>query len=308
MQLINSNVVEIAENNPVKLIELAGRTCYKSEDKMTESSAIKFFEAMRKSKHFAMMEHGHVSYKVSGLEITDLSPRLLSTPYLVWDYKEGNFYITVSCSHLVGGIRADGLNATDIALYRMMIDMLKVTYLEKESQDLISIDGATLSIISEDELRTALGAQAMYHIYRSFRFICDRAVSHELVRHRVSVAQESQRYCNYSSDKFNSEVTFIAPCDYFERSDEDRHTFLASLEIAEAAYFEQIDRGMLPQMARAVLPNATKTEVVLTMNLNQWVHFLELRSLGTTGKPHPDMKVLADRVLQMLTPQLENFQ
>lgn len=128
------------------------------------------------------------------------------------------------------------------------------------------------------------------------RFICDRGVSHEIVRHRglsgISFAQESTRYCNYSKNKFNNELTFIEPAWEFPSSNivNTRERFEAMLEESEANYMELITLGFKPQEARAVLPNALKTEIVVTAFLDDWKHFFELRC---DSAAHPDIRKLA---------------
>ena len=133
-----------------------------------------------------------------------------------------------------------------------------------------------------------------YHAKRVMvRFICDRGVSHEIVRHRVmSFAQESTRYCNYSKDKFGQELTFIEPAWEFPSSDiiNIKERFEAILGEAEANYMELITLGFKPQEARAVLPNALKTEIVVTAFIDDWKHFFELRC---DSAAHPDIRKLA---------------
>ena len=133
-----------------------------------------------------------------------------------------------------------------------------------------------------------------YHAKRVMvRFICDRGVSHEIVRHRVmSFAQESTRYCNYSKDKFGQELTFIKPAWEFPSSNivNTRERFEAMLEEAEANYMELITLGFKPQEARAVLPNALKTEIVVTGFIDDWKHFFKLRC---DNAAHPDIRKLA---------------
>ena len=133
-----------------------------------------------------------------------------------------------------------------------------------------------------------------YHAKRVMvRFICDRGVSHEIVRHRVmSFAQESTRYCNYSKSKFGQELTFIEPAWEFPSSDiiNIKERFEAILGEAEANYMELITLGFKPQEARAVLPNALKTEIVVTAFIDDWKHFFELRC---DSAAHPDIRKLA---------------
>lgn len=145
------------------------------------------------------------------------------------------------------------------------------------------------------------GHEAMLeHASVTVKFVVDRGISHELVRHRLaSFAQESTRYCNYSKDDFGSEITFIIP-DYLEYKSEGWNIWKESMKQAEDAYFKMLDFGLSPQQARAVLPNSLKTEVVMTANLREWRHFFKLRALGTNGKPHPQM-------LEVAVPLLEDM-
>lgn len=145
------------------------------------------------------------------------------------------------------------------------------------------------------------GHEAMLeHVSVTVKFVVDRGISHELVRHRLaSFAQESTRYCNYSKDDFGSEITFIIP-EYLDHKSAGWNTWKETMKACEDSYFKLLDIGLTPQEARAVLPNSLKTEVVMTANLREWRHFFKLRALGTTGKPHPQM-------LEVTVPLLEDF-
>ena len=129
----------------------------------------------------------------------------------------------------------------------------------------------------------------------SVLIICDRGVSHEIVRHRIaSYSQESTRYCNYSQDKFGNELTFIRPCFWTEDSDAYQ-VWKLSMETAERDYFRLLELGATPQEARSVLPNSLKTEIVITMNLREWRHFFKLR---TSAAAHPQMRQTAAALLR----------
>ncbi|MDR1674103.1 MAG: FAD-dependent thymidylate synthase [Oscillospiraceae bacterium] len=128
------------------------------------------------------------------------------------------------------------------------------------------------------------------HATVSVKFICDRGVSHEIVRHRIaSYSQESTRYCNYSKDKFGGEITVIRPFFWDEESELYR-IWKNSAEEAERSYFDLLKSGATPEQARSVLPNSLKTELCTTMNLRQWRHFFKLR---TSEKSHPQMREIA---------------
>ena len=138
------------------------------------------------------------------------------------------------------------------------------------------------------------------HYSFSVLFTVDRGVSHELVRHRLaSFAQESTRYCNYSKGDFGTQITVIKPC-YLSDGGEDYNEWYRSCKVAEDKYFSILEIGLMPQEARAVLPNSLKTDIVVTANLREWRHILSLRAVGTTGKPHPQMQEVMIPLLKEL--------
>lgn len=127
------------------------------------------------------------------------------------------------------------------------------------------------------------------------RIICDRGVSHEIVRHRLaSYTQESTRYCNYTKGKFGSEITVIEPC-FWSQDDEKYQIWKKTIEQIEASYNKLIELGAAPQEARSILPNSLKTEIVMTMNLREWHHFFTLR---TSKAAHPQMREVAIPILK----------
>ena len=136
------------------------------------------------------------------------------------------------------------------------------------------------------------------HLSVTVRVICDRGVSHEIVRHRIaSYTQESTRYCNYSKGKFGSEITVIKPC-FWDETDEKYLVWKNTIEQIEISYNKLIELGATPQEARSILPNSLKTEIVMTMNLREWHHFFTLR---TSNAAHPQMREIA-------VPLLSEFQ
>ncbi len=136
------------------------------------------------------------------------------------------------------------------------------------------------------------------HASMTVKFIVDRGVSHELVRHRLaSFAQESTRYCNYSKNKFGNEITVIKPY-FFEENAKMYDIWKSAMENAEKAYLDLLNGGASPQEARSVLPNSLKTEVIVTANMREWRHFFKLRAAGETGAPHPQMAEVAIPLLK----------
>lgn len=137
----------------------------------------------------------------------------------------------------------------------------------------------------------------------SVRVICDRGVSHEIVRHRIaSYSQESTRYCNYSNDKFGNELTFIKPIFNKYNCDAGMYdTFEDTCRFIEKRYFEMLKHGATPQEARSILPNSIKTEIVMTMNLREWRHFFKLRC---DKAAHPQMIEVANMILDIFKEKL----
>ena len=131
----------------------------------------------------------------------------------------------------------------------------------------------------------------------SVRVICDRGVTHEIVRHRIaSYSQESTRFCNYSNDKFGNELTFIKPIFNKYNCDAGMYdTFEDTCRFIEKRYFEMLKHGATPQEARSILPNSLKTEIVMTMNLREWRHFFKLRC---DKAAHPQTREIANMILK----------
>ena len=134
------------------------------------------------------------------------------------------------------------------------------------------------------------GHEAMLeHVSITVKFVTDRGISHEIVRHRLaSYAQGSTRYCNYSQDKFGHELTFIIP-DFLEYGSEGFKLWKDEMKQVEKTYFAMLEAGHTPQEARSVLPNSLKTELVMTANLREWRAFFKLRAANSTGAAHPQM-------------------
>ena len=128
----------------------------------------------------------------------------------------------------------------------------------------------------------------------SVKIICDRGVTHEIVRHRLaSYSQESTRYCNYSQDRFGSELTFIRPC-FWREEPEKFQVWKETMSVIEENYFRLLSLGAAPQEARSILPNSLKTEIAVTMDLREWRHFFRLR---TSSASHPQMREVACSLL-----------
>lgn len=287
MKLIKSSF-EILEQAPgikgvKKQIELAGRTCYKSEDKITDTSCEEFVNRMVNSGHGAMLEHGTVYLQIP-FEYIDVSYKL-EIPIvedLVSKYTENKYSQCVTINNV----------AYITTNYRVLVENGWLDDLQYQCEP-----------TEHHEKRITV------------KFICDRGVSHEFVRHRVfSFAQESTRYCNYSKDKFGNEVTFIIP-NWVNHIEYDKYYgipynnacaiirplenntealahyyYFYALRYAEDHYFKLLNLEWTPQQARTVLPNSLKTELVMTGFALDWLHFFQLRCHSTA---HPQARELA---------------
>ena len=139
------------------------------------------------------------------------------------------------------------------------------------------------------------------HISLTFKIVCDRGVTHEIVRHRLaSYSQESSRYCDYSNDKFGNELTFIKPC-FWSEDDENFLLWKNTMSQLEKVYLEMRRNGARPEQARSILPNSLKTEIFMTCNLREWRHFLKLRA---SNRAHPQMREVALKIYKILNENL----
>lgn len=271
MKLIESSVQIIEERDPYKMIELAGRTCYKSEDKITEDSAKEFVDRMIKLGHGAMLEHGTIYLRIRETVNGNIPPAML-----YWRDCANRKY-----SKVYTRLESDSPYSANY----------KVLYVTTNLRVLVENNRI-------DDLEYQCEPTEHHEKRITAKFICDRGVSHEFVRHRVfSFAQESTRYCNYSKDKFGNEITFIKPTWWHELGTTHKQDFEIFLEHCEEQYLEFMDQGWKPQQARQVLPNATKTELVMTGFESDWEHFLSLR---TSKNAHPDAKKLADELRELM--------
>lgn len=260
-------------------IEWAGRHCYKSHDKMTADSAKKFVANITKSGHGSVLEHGTIYLAIP---FDDMPEDLLHNPY-------------TKC-RLVNTPAIETWYAVTTN-YRVIVE---------NNWDLLLMYECPPTSCHEKRITA--------------KFICDRGVSHEFVRHRtLSVSQESQRYCNYGKDKFGSQITFIKPS-WWNTKSEDKESFKKALLKAEETYLKAIrawderkqdkrfrtkhkGNPLSPQMARMILPNATKTELVMTGFESDWNHFFELRC---SQAAHPDARYLANKLKQLMLNNNEN--
>jgi len=312
MKLMKPKVEHLdCTGDPLVVIERAGRTCYKSEDKITDESAPKFVKMLLDRKHHAMIEHASLVFSVSNFLYNRLIA--LQDPY------RDHISLTREAHGCIlsGNVRAlrDICEDTEVDTHVRnsiaiaagdVVPMLFTGFLELP----LSRKNCMAAIYSGELTQM----EQIAHQYFSYRVICDRGVTHEIVRHRpFSYGQESSRYCNYKGG-----VTFIIPpwmdlCEGDYEVDENVEWFeidnetvsvddlngqtvkwLASLYESESTYQALLEHeGWTPQQARSVLPNSLKTEIIMTANLRRWDHFFTMRC---SKYAHPQMQEVANMI------------
>lgn len=298
MRIVKAGFERITEKDPIKKIEQVARVCYKSEDKICEGSAEKMVRSLVRSHHYAMLEHGSIIMEANSEGYTDLNRLVdkIKEEYGV-DVMLRFTDVCYSGRFLISGNMRMWLELIDFVNENdeLILDVGVYNILKREEYkpifdnytDMQVRDAGAFTVVQVEELTHT---EKLVHEDLTIKWICDRGVSHEIVRHRkASFAQESTRYCNYGK---SGEVTFIDPC-MLNKSSIKYKVWEESCKQSEINYHTLIQLGATPQVARDVLTTSVKTELVMTANLNEWIHFFELRALGTTGKPHPQMLEVA---------------
>jgi len=270
-------------------IEACGRLCYKSEDKISEDSAEPFVKGIVKHGHNSVLEMAALTLRVE-IDSESLVSQFLSVipKFIQFDRLEKKVLL------ITGTIRAFRELARDygkVKLIKAMAWHLAASYPLfffdlAPKRGWLPQDGVNVTRLLRAEVDALPPELLVKHRYLAVRFITNRAVTHELVRHRpCSFLQESQRYCRYADDKFGNELTFIAPMFFAEGSKEYKLWERAMLE-TEKIYLELLATSS-PQAARTVLPNSCKTEIIVFANLLEWLHIFRLR---TPKNAEPSMR------------------
>ena len=271
-----------------KHIELAARTCYKSQEKITENSAKDFVEMLIKNGHLAMLEHGTVYLHY----YTDAKPSSLLLEIINF-YKNNQYSKVKTIEHTrpMRGYEQDGCSELIGCDYYITTNLR------------VCLENNRL-----EHLTNHLCSPTEYHQKRiTVKLITDQGILREFTRHRkFSFAVESTRYCCYSKDKFDNQITYIIPpwvdeskileyqteFGYFipDKFDSATYRFIQALKRAEYEYMYLIEKEWKPQQARNVLPLATKCEMIMTGFIEDWEHFFKLRA---DSHAHPQAQELA---------------
>ncbi|MBQ8218245.1 MAG: FAD-dependent thymidylate synthase [Bacilli bacterium] len=296
--------------NPYQFMEKAGRTCYKSLDHITDTSAVKFVQGLMKSGHTAMLEHSHIILETSVEIARDFIDVIMTNDFDVEGTKIrisnyfnitncGTFYIISGSFRAFASLFENNLDEKMSNSAKMIMKQAHVEYPEVFRDVKINAHNNVVLLTRESFIKLA---NRVYkddsdkrdnlirrHLTHTVLFVCDRGVTHEFVRHRpASFAQESTRYCNYSKDKFGNEITVVKPC-FYEKGSEEYKVWYEGCLSDEKTYFKLLELGCSAQQARDNLPTSVKTELIMTATEEEWQHVINLRYHGTTGKPHPQM-------------------
>lgn len=290
MRLIKSSCEIIPQDDTLdgiyKHIELCGRVAYKSEDKITEDSARKFVEKLIAMKHLSPLEHGTIYLHI---------PIKSDTRHKIDSY--------ICNKYSICKINKDLKSYCISTNYRVLIEHNWL-----------------------DDLQYQCKPTEFHEKRITVRLILDRAIAMEFLRHRkFCFTMESSRFCDYSRNRFGNEITCIKPSwmrdcvsdkSYdgalsilaktpIDNYQDEENTFLLSLCDSEKTYFALLNKGWKPQQARAVLPNALKTELIMTGYVTDWRYFFSLRAplCGAKGV-HPDAAYLADELYLKLKENL----
>ena len=284
----------------IGVIELAARTCYKTEDAVKDGSDEQIVSMLIARHHYAMLEHGDYIFLVDDRKILDNVNNAIEeirhkTGHLIrLNSTVGNRRPIIS-----GNIRAwrelVASNSMAAWYFSGAIDPVFIGDIVPEEE---RVEDGRIHQLHYADLKG--GLEQRVHLRQTVRFTVDRGVTHEFVRHReMSFAQESTRYCNYTQNKFGNEITVIEPC-FLKEHTEPYDLWKRQCMSAEAAYATMLHLGMKPQEARTVLPHSTKADLIVTGTLGQWRSFFELRAMELTGPVHPQAAEVAKPLLPMM--------
>lgn len=281
--------------NILKHVERCGRIAYKSEDAITDGSHVRFIQNIIQRGHESVLEHGNYVFELPEMEYKET---VMIYDSLNFDsYKEEGYSGRLRFSLHTGRPLVSG----NIRAWRDFIRVcqadtmnvppwVKIAFAYNPAFAGLRLIVDKYGAFNALHLTDLTPKEADIHWTETVHFVCSRAISHELVRHRaLSPTQESQRFCNYSKGKFGGEITFIEPL--WTKDDElQRRLWSNTMEMLEDGYLGFLQVGRQSQEAREVLPNSTKTELVMTGTLGEWKHFFDLRCADDA---HPEMRRIA---------------
>ncbi len=305
MKIVNQSAVLLPhDRHPYEFISDVAHTCYKADPFDPEHArelATKFVGCLKNSGHMSVLEHEYVYFFLDDMAMA----QFMTNP------PQSLKYINITDNYISASLRAWiefipwCVGAVDMEIFRLLSQEFPELFKPNGEIEPLSDDMGFVGLISRESLIRVKPEGIMDLIPHTVRFTTNRAVANELTRHRlIAVSQESTRYVGYDKDKFGGQIEVITPMLNTESSAYNDWHY--AMLMAETQYMNLRKDGIKPEIARGVLPNDTKTELVVTATETEWQHIINLRYIGTTGTPHPQIKELIGLALPMLQKESNN--
>lgn len=304
MKISNQTAILLPhDRHPYEFISDVAHTCYKADafpdDRL--DLATNFVKRLFNSGHRSTLEHEYVYFFLDDIAMENF---LMNPP--------GSLkYINIADNYVSASIRAwiefnpQRGSKVNTEIFRLLAQKFPELFNVDSSVDSLPDEYGIVAMIDRESLIRFNPKEIMNLLPHTVRFITNRGVSHELVRHRpIAVSQESQRYVGYDKDKFGHQIEVITPM--INPESPEYNDWHYAMLMAETQYMNLRKAGIKPEIARGILPNDCKTELVVTATETEWQHIINLRHIGTTGTPHPQIKELIGMALPMLQKESNN--
>lgn len=284
MKIIEPKVQEVTDfegvDNFYKAVARAARICYAS-DKTTDDKAL--VERLIESKHFSPFEHAVTSFDFEKLYKIYTGKGNLNRIQEIVIARCGNskYRVETESSVYING--------------RVLVEsIIQIKEEQKIVNSIIELLDLMLDYLKE--------LNSTNSIFKSFIIDTSIGCTREMNRHHDNfyICEQSTRYCNFSKDKFDNEVTFNEPYWYNDTNYKLKHSWMCAMRDAEFYYLDNIKRGVPTDIARGILPLDTHTRAIYTATIEEWQHIIDLRLKGATGKPHGDIMIIAGKINKLI--------
>lgn len=316
--MIDPSVELLLEEDLYKKIEIAGRTYCKSEDKLTTRTSRRFVRNLIKNQHTSVLEHSYLVFEIMfDTEIPDVIFRYLQI-LLNDKYLEVSIDMDIPRILVSGNIRSIRNRGTDVKpeycndpIYRAMLKMYPEFASPKEEQGEAIYTQIEANIIDITKLKNITEYEFKKHFRLTAKFIIDRGTAHEITMHRsFSFTQEPSTYTGYSVDQPENRIVFCKPSTYDSWAKKKQTKFKKLLSTIESSYIDLVSTSesvLTAEQAQAIVPNALRTELIVSGPAHEWIHFFNLKSRELTGSVHPDIKCIADKCLLLMNDYIKSL-
>lgn len=295
MKIIEPKVQEVKDfegvDNFYKAVARAARICYAS-DNTTDDKAL--VERLIKSKHFSPFEHAVIFCRNTDEELKGFKYDIIGNT------RNNKYSVKMSCAFKPRGTKV--IPCKDIIYFTAINGRTLIERIIKISDfyegKIIGLLDKAFEILKEYEIKE----DEDNHFFKSFIVDTSIGCTREMNRHHDNfyICEQSTRYCNFSKDKFDNEVAFNKPYWYDDIDYKLKHSWMCAMRDAEFYYLDNIKREMPTDIARGILPLDTHTRAIYTATVSEWHHFIDLRLRGTTGTPHGDIKIIAEKINDLI--------